>query len=190
MRFVRVPYVYLPDVQVRMLYSFSNMLLKVIHDVHHDIPNEKWRLPYVKAFMYHPSFIRWVFVKSKKEMIRRGVDAKISLSDAVIQLKSKPLAEFVPATEADLAQDVVWLLDNWKGYRSPGGSNLPWSYVELTKEHYGYTPQQAALERVDQVSGRHRDSDSDWYYLEDQEKAQIDRNSLGSRIRSRGNAQG
>ena len=179
MRFVRVPYFYLPDTQVRQLYILSNMLLGVIHDVHHDVPNEKWMLPYVKAFMYHPSFIRWVFVKAKKELIQRKFNCNLNLPESVIQLQSRPLAEFVPPTNADLAADVVWLLGTWKTKLFPGGINLPMSYVELAKQHYGYTPQEAARERVDQVPGRSCDADREWFVPQGEEATQIDRNSMG-----------
>lgn len=188
MRFVRVPYFYLPDAHVMKHYTLSHMLLNVIHDIHNEIPNEKWYLDHVKAFMYHPSFIRWVFVKSKAELVKRGVNARLSLSEGVIRLKSRPLAEFIPPTPADLAADVVWLLGEWKYRLLPGGINLPMSYVELARQHYGYTPEQAARERVDQVPGSPCDADRDWYNPQGEEASQIDRNSVGGGVRRRRNA--
>jgi len=189
MRFIRVPYIYLPTSQIASLYSYSYGLLKIIHDVHHEIPNDKWRLPYVKAFMYHASFVRWVFVKSKKELVKRGTEAKVELSEAIIRLKSKPLSEFVPPTDADIAEDIVWLLESWKTRYCQGGIHLPMSYVELAKNHYGYSPQGAANERIEHFSGSHRDADREWYHLENEEQKTINPNSVGSNLRGRGHAQ-
>ena len=166
MRLVRVPYYYLPDGHLTALYLSSYRLLHIVRDVHHNRPNKDWHHPQVKAFMYHPSFLRWVFTKAKSERLARGIISKAILDDEIIKLKSKPLLEFVPPTEQELAEDIVWLLEKWRRHYSPTGQLLPQSYIELAKALYGYTPHEAALKRIEPSTGRHRDADSGWYYLE------------------------
>lgn len=164
------------------------MLLNVIHDVHNGIPNQHWHLPYVKSFMYHPSFIRWVFVRAKAEEEKRGNKPKLFLRKEIIFLRSNPLSDFLPPTDADIAEDVVWLLDNWKLKVKTGGVKLPQSYVELARTFYGYIPEQASCERVEYLPGGHRDADRGWYDLTHQEKAQIDLHSVAHTFRSGGDA--
>ena len=185
MRYVRVPYYYLPDTQVRKIASLSHWLLGVVHDVHHDIPNEKWDNPYVKSFMYHPSFLRWCFVKSSKELRKRNLELSIELAPEVIQLRSRPLSEFIPPTDRDLADDVVWLLDSWTRTKNVGGELLPRSYVELAARYHDYTPQQAANQRVAWAAGGHRDSDRDWYHCQGEEEAIVNPYPVDRNIRSR-----
>lgn len=166
MRMVRLPYFYLPDGHVTALYASSYRLLCIINDVHHNRPNVDWDFPQVKPFMYHPAFLRWVFAKSKAERLRRGLPVYVILNDEIMNLKSRPLEEFVPPTEQELAEDVVWLLEKWRRHYSPTGQLLPQSYIELVELYYGYTPQQAAVQRIDTATGRHRDADSGWYHTE------------------------
>ncbi|MAE81344.1 MAG: hypothetical protein CMB80_01320 [Flammeovirgaceae bacterium] len=169
MRLVRVPFIYLPDNHVRALYLSSYRLIKIIHDVHHNIPNADWHHDQVKAFMYYPSFVRWVFDKSKFEFSKRGFRCKIILDDALRSLRSYPLSHFIPPTEQELAEDIVWLLYKWRTRYSPGGQKLPQSYSQLSEKYHGYSAEQAAIERVDQVPGRHRDADRGWYYTQSEE---------------------
>ena len=165
MRLVRLPYYYLPDGHLNALYLSSYRLLHIIRDVHYNRPNVDWDYPQVKAFMYHPSFVRWVFAKSKIERLTRGIISHATLDDEIVKLRSRPLREFIPPSEQELAEDIVWLLEKWRRRYSPTGRHLPQSYIELTEKFYGYTPHEASLQRVEQFAGRHRDADSGWYYL-------------------------
>lgn len=165
MRLVRLPYYYLPDGHVNALYLSSIRLLNIVADIHHERPNPDWHHPQVKAFMYYPAFLRWVFDKSKAEKLNRGLPANYTLSSELLDLKSRALRDFVPPTEQEIGEDVVWLCDKWRRRYSPTGKLLPYSYIELTETLYGYSPQQSAVQRIDFSSGRHRDSDSGWYLI-------------------------
>jgi hypothetical protein len=162
-------------------------LLAIIHDVHHDIPNKDWHHPQVKFYMYYPSFLRWVYVKSTEEMKRRDLKPKDLLQDKFIALRSRNISDFIPPNDAEIAEDVVWLLEKWKWKYFPGGTPLPISYIELVKELYGYNPKQESSKRVDQVSGHHRDADREWYHLEGEAAAQVAGYPLGEGVRRSGN---
>ena len=182
MRMLRVPYIYLPHKHLFGLRVMSVKLLKIIHDVHHDIPNHEWFEPHVPVYMYHPSFLRWVYAKVTTELARRGYSVR-KLDDKLIQLKSRPLSEWLPPTEDEIAEDVAWLLQQWKHKLLPGGERLPRSYVELAERIYGHTPEQEACARVADSSGRHRDADFGWYYLQGQEASQVCDDSLAKGVR-------
>lgn len=182
-----MPYVYLPTTQVRMLRLSSLRLLAIIHDVHHDIPNVDWHFPQVKFYMYYPSYLRWVYAKSTTELAARGVKVRKLMEDRFMRLRSRNISDFIPPTDAEIAEDVVWLLEKWKWKYFPGGKSLPINYIELAKEVYGYTPKQAAYQRIDEVSGHHRDADRGWYQPQGEEAAQVCGYTLGKGVRRCGN---
>jgi len=183
-RFVRVPYVYLATRQLLSFRLMTIRLLGIIHDVHNDIPNPDWDDPLVPVYMYHPSFLKWSHAKATSELLRRGYKPG-KLADRLVQVKSRPLAEWLPPTDDEIAEDLAWLIQQWKQRLLPGGEKIPASYIDLLKEKYGYGPEQAACERVDWLSGRHRDSDSGWYHLQGEEASQVCDNSLGKGVRCR-----
>ena len=182
MRYVRIPYCYMTDFYVVMACVRSVWLLDIIYDVHHDIPNVKWHLPYVKAFMYHPSFLRWCHVKSAAECDARKINHP-NLKEKHINMLSRPLSEFVPPTDAEIAEDVVWLLQQWAAKPHKGGQKLPYSYVELAIQHYGYHPEPAAEARIAQSAGGHRDADRDWYLCSSEEAAKVNPHPMAGRVR-------
>lgn len=184
MRMLRVPYVYLPHRHLFGLRVMSVKLLNIIHDIHHDTPNEEWDDPQVAVYMYHPSFLRWVYAKASTELARRSYPVR-KLENRLIQLRSRPLVEWLPPTEDEIAEDIAWLIQQWKYRLLPGGEKLPLNYIELVEKKYGYSPEQASRERVDWLSGRHRDSDSGWYYLKGEEASQVADDSLGQGVRRR-----
>lgn len=187
MRLVRVPYIYLPSIQVRCLRLSALRLLAIIHDVHHSIPNVDWYHPQVKYYMYYPSYLRWVYAKSTTELLNRGNKPKRLMEDRFMRLKSRNISDFIPPTDAEIAEDVVWLLEKWKWQYFPGGIPLPINYVELAKEVYGYTPKQAAYQRIDEVSRHHRDADRGWYHPQGEEAAQVRGSAVGKGFRRCGN---
>lgn len=187
MRLVRIPYYYLPTVQVTALRLSAIRLLHIVHDIHHSIPNPDWHYYQVKYYMYHPSFLRWVYAKSTTELKARGRQPKKLLEDRFMRLRSRNISEFIPPNDAEIAEDIVWLLEKWKYRYFPGGRSLPLSYVELVKDKYGYNPKQAACERIDEVSGYHRDADREWYQPQGEEAAQVRGSAVGKGIRRCGN---
>lgn len=169
MRIIRIPYWYLSDNDLRQLYSTANNYLKVIYSLHHHEPTEYGQLlSRVKHFMYHPSFLIWVFDKGKQEMIDRGMKPQIVLSDGIRNLRSRRLSEFIPPDDAEIAEDVVCLLERWSIAIRPGGKKLPSSYVDLAKEHYDYNPDKACYQRIDQDTWHDHHSDSGWYRIQGQ----------------------
>lgn len=179
MRLVRVPYFYLPNLHVVPLHASAYRLLLIIHDIHHGIPNKDWDYPQVKAFMYHPSFLRWVFLKARCEMLARKMNPKVLLPKRLIGLKSRSLSDFIPPTDTELAEDVVWLLLRWQTRLRPGGKKLPQSYVDLALNSYGDCVRKASHERVDENSGHHRDYDREWYNFQSERYAAICNGQVG-----------
>jgi hypothetical protein len=121
-------------------------------------------MPEVKAYLYHPLFMVWVYKKAFNELVERSWKPKVILSDEILTMKSKSIEGLLPPSDADLAEDVVWCLETWRQGASVGGQKLPKNYVELAERYYGYTPQEQAVERVEQSEGRHRDADREWYF--------------------------
>lgn len=183
MRLIRVPYIYLPTAQVTKLIIDSILFLGIISDVHNGISNSGWCRPEIKNYMYHSSFLRWVFLKASAELAKRGRPIRRKLDNRLLCLQSRKLSEFVPPTDAEIAEDVVWLLEQWKYRYLPGGRHLPFSYIELAQSFYDYSPQQAAYERIEQISGHSRDADREWYNCQGEEEAQVAGNPVGKNIR-------
>lgn len=169
MRYLRIPYHYLPYGLVWSHYVFSAYTLNVIHDIHHDIPNEGWYIKSAGGYMYYPAFMYWVHAKARRAIVARRSSCKATmrrisknrLKDGVMQLRTKPLSHFIPPKDADLAADVVWLLD-YTGNK--GDMKLPYSYLELARHYYGNEVNERSHQGIDRTQGSHRDADRDWYY--------------------------
>ena len=119
--------------------------------------------------MYYPIFMYWVHAKARRVLLSRySADEPVikrlsihKLKDGVMSLRTKPLSHFIPPKDADLAADVVWLLD-YQGNKQ--GMKLPYNYLELARQYYGDEVDERSHQGVDGTRGSHRDADRDWYY--------------------------
>lgn len=167
MRYLRIPYYYLPTYLLLKHLNFSRIALNVIHDIHHDIPNKKWWIKSARAYMYYPIFLCWVHAKARRELRRRKTKPSVTtlvenhdLRPEILKLRTKPLSDFIPPKDDDLAADVVWLLD----YKyTKEGMNLPYSYLELARQYYGDEVDERSHQGIDYAQGSHRDADRGWY---------------------------
>lgn len=188
MRYIRIPYRYLSDFDLESTYAYSGFLLRLIRDLHHDIPNEKMMKPavrpHVEAYMYHASFIRWIFVRSYDEQIRRNRYLPFDIGEDIINLRSRSISDFLPPKDNDIADDVVYLFQQWSEYERYGGEPIPRSYLDLAKAFHGYDPPERTCERIDDLSGRHYKDDTGWYRITSEEEAKINNNPLAARVRS------
>jgi len=166
MRFLRIPYIYLSTKPLSFVHGKTHGVLKVIHDIHHNIPNPGHIDPSVRHFLYYADFVKWVHDKSADEIAKRGINHQSPLSEGIRNLRSRSLGYFLPPTDKEIADDVVYLLELWKlGKFDQSGQKLPWSYVELANRIYGYNPDKAALPGIGDVSGHHYHSDAGWYQI-------------------------
>lgn len=186
MRIVTIPYFYLPSRQLITIRLSCIRLLGIIHDIHHDIPNKDWNLKFLDVYLYHPSFLRWAYVKSRNELARRTNCKSSKLDLRFVKLRSRKLSDFVPPNDRDLAEDVVWLLKSWQKYYDKTGAKIPKNYIEVMQKHYDYEPKEEASKRIDELSGRHRDADRGWYQCQGEEASEVCDNSLDSDLRRSG----
>ena len=123
----------------------------------------------MSAYMYHPIFVYWVYIKAKrrlkviipKDHRSRGVVDATKFTDGVMQMGTRPLSDFIPPKDTDLAADTVWLLD-YEGNKD--GMSLPFNYLELARQHYGNEVNERSQQGIARSKGAHRDSDRDWYF--------------------------
>lgn len=156
----------------------SITLIEIIYRIHNDLPAKNWHIDPVSHFMYHPSFLRWVHAKSTTELKRRGKQTRM-LDSKFATLRSRPLSELVPPDDDGIADDVCWVMQHWEPELFDGGQKIPESYLDPVRKKYAYKPKEAALERIDFISGRHRDSDRGWYCCQGEEASVVCDNSLG-----------
>ena len=162
---MRIPYRYLGDGQLWWMHRYTYIMLKTIHHIHNDIPHEWHRNPTARHYQYHPSFLVWVHGKSSAELQLRGSNT-IDMKPEFRALRSRSIEEFLPPSDIEIADDVVYLLDTWKDGWPDGGNRLPYSYLELAQQIYGYNANKASLEGVGEIPGPHRHSDDGWYQFQ------------------------
>lgn len=162
MRFVRIPYKYLPDGFLTWLRSKSFSLLIIISDIHNNRPNNKWRIPGVSDLLYHPSFLCWVHIKANQELRSRGKKVKLLLSEEMKSLRSKPLSDLIPPSDAEIAEDIVWFFES-RAFHFKGGQKFPLFYLRLANKYYDYVPNEAAQARIDETAGYNCDIERRWY---------------------------
>jgi hypothetical protein len=150
------------------MHRYTRIMLKTIHSIHNDIPHEWHRNPTARHYQYYPSFLIWVHDKSYAELQSRKLVNVHSIGDELRTLRSRSIASFLPPSDIEIADDVVYLLDTWKDGRPDGGNPIPYSYLELAQQIYGYNANKASLEGVGEIPGPHRDSDGGWYHIQGQ----------------------
>lgn len=188
MRFVRIPFYYLPNFHLKALIISSVRTLNIIHDIHNDIPNRHHYIDIIRFYQYHPSFIRWVHAKTFTELLKRGECKKRTLlPEKIVKLKSKKLIDIVPPNEEAIAEDIAWCFQQWAPRFTPGGQPVPSSYLEIARRHYDIEITEANNKRIDEVSGVTIDSEQGWYYPQGEEQAQVADDSLGAYHRLRRN---
>ena len=165
MRVFRIPYVYIGTQQLKGMHYKLHAKLNIIRDIHLGIPNLFHDDKCVRHYQYYPSFLRWSHDKAVAELLARGEKHHSPLSDDICNLKSRSLDYFLPPTDMEIAEDVVYLVERWKYGRYPGGQKLPWSYLQLAQNVYGYSPKESALEGIGELSGHHYHNDAGWYHV-------------------------
>ena len=166
-RLYRIPYCYLTDFEVKAIYITAETNLDVVYNIHNDIPDERHRLTFARAYQYHPSFLVWLFDKSHQEMKKRNLPPiRMDLHPRFRSLKSKPLSDFVPPTPEAIADDVVYSLEMYQlipEYWKKNFTPFPYSYIELAEKVHGYHPKEESHPRIGPVSGPSYHADAGWY---------------------------
>lgn len=163
MRILRIPYYYISVGMVRGMHAKLHAAIRVVHDIHNDIPNINNDNEIARTYLYHASFLRWAHDKVAQEMVARGFNHQSPLPEEYLKLRSRRISEILPPTDDEIAQEAIILLEMYRKPGRFGRIKLPHSYVELAEQFYGYTPSEASLQGVDSVSGHHRDNDAGWY---------------------------
>lgn len=176
-RFLRVPYFYLTCLECSNIRFSAMKISDMIGRIHHGIPLSRYPDDVI-AYMNHISFVRWTFDKSHAEIIKRGIGHQRDgwfkeRINKVRALKSLGIEDFLPPTEENIAEDLIWLLEKYAERKSApdkvlsldvGGTPFPRSYLNLIKKFYKYDVPKDSLCRIDFNSTRSYESDIDWYF--------------------------
>ena len=172
MRIIRIPYIYLSDRQLKGINIYSFQSLKIIYDIHHDIPNMYHSQLMARAYQYYPGFLVWAHITASIELLKRKCHVWKDLPSKFYQLKTRDISAFLPPNDNEISKDVVFLLEQWKApWYHHGGIKLPLSYIKLAQRLHGYSPEQSSLQRVDTIPGVDYNSDRGWYRIQSKAKA-------------------
>lgn len=193
MRLFRIPYHYLTVNCLVVMRQKAIGILEKIYNIHHDVPEPEWHRPEVKLYMYYPVFLKWVVAKASTEIARRSKKHRLQRLYHLETLKSRKLESFLPPTERDIADDVVYLITRLWSTRFYGSADktckpLPSSYIEIASKYYAIKIREGDCQRIDDVSGIVYHGESEWYKFSRQERAQVFGTPLAKGIRICGNA--
>lgn len=184
-RYLRLPFKYLDMPLLNDISKNTWTCLKSLYNIHNNQPATHWWIPGVKMFLYHPSFARWMYEKLRVELLVRGKHIP-KLDEKFKTLKSRSLAEFVPPTDTEIAEDVVWLCEYWrfrKNQNEFGREKLPSSYLDLARKLYGYEIKGQIGSGIELVPGFSCYLDRGWYFTESEEAAQLNNDLVEAYLR-------
>lgn len=168
-RFFRIPYKYITDILLVNIIKRSSSLtrnIRMLHDNRIDL-SFNFNDRDIKAYMACPAFLVLCRKLAVCELQKRKLAFDFRVRWYEEDCYTRPLSDWLPPTDKDMADDALWLLNKLQYSYSRQRTKIPQSYVTLIQKYYhGYTPPPAVNERIDTVSGTIYHADRHWYRVQ------------------------